>query len=1180
MKMKRITSIICIMAMLLGVMPALTVGAENVVYADLHTFNGNTKFDECLSKAGGNGRSSTSLNGESCYWIESDGNKQSGFKFKTLKVGDILTAEDYSEQLVFSVDVYFNSDLNNIFLRWSSDTDILGMKAIERKNFNENQWNTLTFVYVPSSTETSVYLFINQEFYSVTNKNSTPFDSEDIRILANTNETGKNVYYDNIRLIKVSGFKDVRWENAGYLQNGEIVNYYGKKCSEFLTEVSRDNAKIVNADGTATVGTDWLKKGMKLELSNEIKVDNTLYYTLKKSIPFGAVQTHVDVAKANLSAPPSETTSNLDLPTEYLVDGSSDKRVAISWESNLPTVLSNSGAIVSQPEYSTKITLKATFTDKTGYSDTKEYPVWVTGSVESSINFCDVKLSSYNAYVGETINFSMERYANGVTPIESCEAECISENKDYLTIDNTAKTLTAAVPGAYTVKFVDKYSDNTKTAVVSFDTKDYYEVIEKETVVLEDSVYDSSQDSSLIYGTDLTDYVVEADVKVINQGTNQSNFTIRMRADSEKNGYNFSFIPGIRFENGDINTNKVSGKEAVGYDFVNNLFAITKGADKVAETWKYVKVVEDESNIVATNKSFNDTYRMKASVIDGKMIGEVLDKTTGEQLIKVEAPLADMGTVTAAGKTYLVKHSTKNTVENIQIHKNLKWIKGVQLETNPTSDLVLSLENGPIQLNCKVTGIDSSADGIDMTNHSATELKCINSKGEQVSIVEGVLTISEQDTYYLTADVNGHSVTKEIKALANAEAINNAYDSLVIENLDNVKNSFDLPKLSGYSIDWNSSDEAIKIEGNTAKVTRPGTESADEFKEVKLTATVFCEGFVKDKEFVLKVIKEKTHEQAVNDAIKMVTLPTTVSNGDTIALPSTADEEEHVSVAWTSRSPSVISNAGAVTAPQTTTTVNIVGTYSRSGFSKDVVYAISVTGTGTGGGGGTGDGGAGGSGGGGIGGGNDDTHDMSGAVGLVPPNVDYVPTDTNPSQGVSKFSDVPQNAWYKEYVEQLSDKGIMNGVGDGKFEPERSITREEVVAVICRSFGIEEADGGGFGDVSPDAWYSGYINAAKENGIISGITEEMFGIGTNITRQDLCVMVGRILGYTDAKPTYNESFADDAELSDYARDFVYLLKELGIINGKDEGKFAPQDTATRAEIAAIIIRALEVKAGR
>ena len=113
-----------------------------------------------------------------------------------------------------------------------------------------------------------------------------------------------------------------------------------------------------------------------------------------------------------------------------------------------------------------------------------------------------------------------------------------------------------------------------------------------------------------------------------------------------------------------------------------------------------------------------------------------------------------------------------------------------------------------------------------------------------------------------------------------------------------------------------------------------------------------------------------------------------------------------------------------------------------------------------------------------------------------------------------------------------------------------------------------------FADVANDAWFYSYVASGFEKGIISGVTDTEFGIGRNITRQDVAVIAARILTYLEAEiPELTEVTLTDIDtVSDYAQESVKLLNGIGIIGGFDDGSFMPHNALTRAEAAAIISR--------
>ena len=115
-----------------------------------------------------------------------------------------------------------------------------------------------------------------------------------------------------------------------------------------------------------------------------------------------------------------------------------------------------------------------------------------------------------------------------------------------------------------------------------------------------------------------------------------------------------------------------------------------------------------------------------------------------------------------------------------------------------------------------------------------------------------------------------------------------------------------------------------------------------------------------------------------------------------------------------------------------------------------------------------------------------------------------------------------------------------------------------------------------FADVPQGAWFEQYVSIAKQNGLVSGMGNNMFGVGENITRQDMAVMLYNAMrknGYTNSGAKNN--FADSDACADYATVAIAELAALGVINGVGDDAFDPTATATRAQAAVIINRALE-----
>lgn len=177
------------------------------------------------------------------------------------------------------------------------------------------------------------------------------------------------------------------------------------------------------------------------------------------------------------------------------------------------------------------------------------------------------------------------------------------------------------------------------------------------------------------------------------------------------------------------------------------------------------------------------------------------------------------------------------------------------------------------------------------------------------------------------------------------------------------------------------------------------------------------------------------------------------------------------------------------------------------------------------------------------------------------------------------FDDIFGVEWAKVPIETLFKRGIINGVGERTFAPDSSVKREELVKMICKALKIEpiETNGTSFEDVNASHWAAGYISGAIKAGIIKGISEKMFGLDEEITRQDIAVIIFRAI--PDKAEVGNVLFSDMVQVADYAQDAVKALSSLKIINGFDDGTFRPDDKCTRAQAATIIYNVLSVTGG-
>ncbi len=233
-------------------------------------------------------------------------------------------------------------------------------------------------------------------------------------------------------------------------------------------------------------------------------------------------------------------------------------------------------------------------------------------------------------------------------------------------------------------------------------------------------------------------------------------------------------------------------------------------------------------------------------------------------------------------------------------------------------------------------------------------------------------------------------------------------------------------------------------------------------------------------------------------------------------------------------------------------------------------------------GGNTGGGGGGGGAGGGGGVITKDDKDMGMLNGSTGFETEDLPNSITPPElsPMQKFNDIASVSWAKESIEQLQLMGVISGDGDGGFYPNRSVTREEFLKMAMQAAGIV---GNGdavvaFADVEQDAWYYEFVAAAYQQGIIQGMSDTQFGIGQQITRSDMAVMLKRILEHQgiDASAIRASVVFDDFNtIPEYARKSVLALYEAGLMNGMGENLFAGDASATRAEAATAIYRIYE-----
>lgn len=178
------------------------------------------------------------------------------------------------------------------------------------------------------------------------------------------------------------------------------------------------------------------------------------------------------------------------------------------------------------------------------------------------------------------------------------------------------------------------------------------------------------------------------------------------------------------------------------------------------------------------------------------------------------------------------------------------------------------------------------------------------------------------------------------------------------------------------------------------------------------------------------------------------------------------------------------------------------------------------------------------------------------------------------------FTDI-HNHWAADNILFAASRGLLSGTSDTTFSPNTGMSRGMFVTALGRLAGInpDSYKTGKFTDVKADAYYAPYVNWAAQNGIVEGVTATTFAPDSNINREQMTVIMANYakkLGYDLPKTLQAVTFADNAQISSWAKNAVRAMQQAGILAGKNGNKFDPKGTATRAEVATILRRFVEI----
>jgi hypothetical protein len=178
------------------------------------------------------------------------------------------------------------------------------------------------------------------------------------------------------------------------------------------------------------------------------------------------------------------------------------------------------------------------------------------------------------------------------------------------------------------------------------------------------------------------------------------------------------------------------------------------------------------------------------------------------------------------------------------------------------------------------------------------------------------------------------------------------------------------------------------------------------------------------------------------------------------------------------------------------------------------------------------------------------------------------------------FKDI-KNHWAKEDIEVMASKLIVNGMSDAEFSPNKNVTRAQYVTLLAKALALSPRGelGNGYRDLKPGDWYADSFSAAAAAGIVKGYSDETYKPNKTINREEMITMTIRALEYVKGKQGIDQStlgsFTDRNQISDWGRAPISLAVKLGLVKGHPDGRFAPLETATRAESGVVIKRLLE-----
>lgn len=170
-----------------------------------------------------------------------------------------------------------------------------------------------------------------------------------------------------------------------------------------------------------------------------------------------------------------------------------------------------------------------------------------------------------------------------------------------------------------------------------------------------------------------------------------------------------------------------------------------------------------------------------------------------------------------------------------------------------------------------------------------------------------------------------------------------------------------------------------------------------------------------------------------------------------------------------------------------------------------------------------------------------------------------------------KFTDMEQH-WAASAADRLAAAGILQGTATGRFEPDRAVSRAELAAILSRVFRYTATGIAGFNDVSASSWYAVEVSKVNEAGIIKGYGNGQFQPDAAVRREDAMTMLARAFRLETPSQDMLNVQADWAAVSAYAREAASAMLASGYVQGDPAGKLNPKSEMTRGELAVLLSR--------